>query len=264
MRSWATVIISCLLVLSLAGGTDALAQTVSYPDDPGYEKFRRNEQETLEALQGQPFRNLSFRLLMCQRRLREAQLMIVKGKPEQVPLLLKDYQETVEGVTAFLQDLPVGPEESADYFRAVDLARRRHQEVLNSLARKAPSDLHPPIETALASTQQLRILSMGATGEEVGSSEAGIGGTRRARIQEPVLPQEPTSGEIERQEPLYPESATRKEILQPPETPRPLTPNERFGHRLRPGEVHPRGTRRRDDSHPRPRAREPERRWEDR
>jgi hypothetical protein len=125
------------------------------------------------------------------------------------------------------------------------------------MVREVPVDLHPAIESAMATSQQLRVHLVGTLPGEAGSTDAGQTGTRRATIQEPLSPEEAASAEIQPLQPLYPESATGAEIRQPPKTIRPLTPQE--GRRLRPGETDPRGTRRPGDTSPRPRARDEDR-----
>ena len=82
MRRSAPPLAALLLGSLLLNVPFAFGQSLSYPDQPDYEAFRRTEIETLAALitQEDPYRALTFRLLMSQRRLREAQLMVVKEK----------------------------------------------------------------------------------------------------------------------------------------------------------------------------------------
>ncbi|MDA2916336.1 hypothetical protein MYX64_05770, partial [Nitrospinae bacterium AH_259_B05_G02_I21] len=107
MSRW-TPPLAALLLGSLALSVlFAFSQSLSYPDQPDYEAFRRAELETLATLsQEDPSRALTFRLLMSQRRLREAQLMSVKEKFQLVPPALEAYGEAIQGVMETLQTLP--------------------------------------------------------------------------------------------------------------------------------------------------------------
>jgi hypothetical protein len=252
------VFASLLTVLSLHTVPSASGQSVVYPDDPGYEKFRRSEQDTLDALHRHPSRALAFRLLVAQRRLREAQLMTAKDKYPLVPALLKDYQETIQGITSFLGTLPLRPNESAGYFQTIEVARLRHQEVLKLLSRRVPADLLPSVEAALASSQKLRLLSLDSPLGEAGpTGRSAFSRGSHVSIQEPTAPVAEAQEESQPESPLYPAGTKRREILQPPETPPSSSPDDFLGHRLSPSETHTRGTRRPGDTHPRPRAREP-------
>lgn len=258
MSSRFVALLLLLAVLSLLTAPSARGQSVVYPDDPGYEKFRRSEKDTLDALQRNPSRAMAFRLLLAQRRLREAQLMISKDKLQLVPGALMDYQEVIQGIISFLGTLPVESNESAGYFQTIEAARLRHQDVLKQLSRRVPADLHPSIEAALASSQQLRLLPLGSPFGEASSTEGStlVRGSQ-VFIQEPAAPMERALEEGQPESPIYPAGTTKREILQPPETPQPSTPEDILGHSLRPTETHTRGTRRPGDTHPRPRAREP-------
>lgn len=240
----------------------AFGQSVAYPDDSAYGDFRQSEQDTLAALQNNPSRALTFRLLMAQRRLREAQLMASKGKFQLLPGLLNDYQETVKAIETFLEELPLGAQ-AAGYYQTLESSRVRHQEVLQGLARRAPSELHPSIEASLAASQRLRLMPAGLSNGEPGApQEAGLTSQGGITTQEYLVPVEPSAEAGQPESPQYPAGATVREFEQPPETPRDYTPDETLGHRLRPSETHTRGTRRPGDTHPRPRAREPIRREE--
>ncbi len=189
--------------------------------------------------------------------------MISKNKLQYVPRVLKDYQEAIKGIVSFLESLPLGADGSRGYFQTIEASRLRHQEILKQLARRAPSELTPSVEAALASSQQLRLLPLGSAFGEAGSAEdSDLARGSHVSRQEPEAPQERALEEGQPESPLYPAGTTRREILEPPETPKPTKPEDTLGHRLRPHEIHTRGTRRPDSSHPRPRAREPIRRGE--
>lgn len=258
MMRRAASFVALLMGISLGLAPLALGQSVAYPDNPDYVDFRRSEQDTLEAMQNNPSRALTFRLLVAQRRLREAQLMAAKGKFQLVPGLLNDYQETVKSIEAFLETLPFGPGEAAGYYQTIESSRVHHGEVLKQLARRVPSELHPSIEASLASSQRLRLMPVGPSDGEAASPEgAGLTGRGEVSTYGPMAPVEPSVEGGQPERPLYPSGTTEKEYEQAPETSPGYAPEDTLGHRLRPSETHTRGTRRPDDTHPRPRAREP-------
>lgn len=243
------------ILLGLAPAS--FSQSVTYPDDASYSEFRQSEQDTLAALQNNPSRALTFRLVIAQRRLREAQLMAAKGKFQFLPGLLNDYQATVKSIEAFLAALPLGVQ-AAGYYQTMESSRVRHQEVLKDLARTAPAELHPSIEASLASSRRLRLMPVGPSPGESGAPE-GAGPANQGRIstQEYLVPVEPSAEAGQPESPQYPAGSTEREYQQPAETAPDYSPDATLGRRLRPSETHTRGTRRPDDSHPRPRAREP-------
>ena len=253
-------LVALLVGWSCLNTAGALGQSISYPDSPSYEKFRRSELDTLQAISNDPSRALTYRLLISQRRLREAQLMIAKGKLNLVPSLLKDYQETVKGIRDFLNTLPLNSMALAGYYQTVEATRARQEELLKHMAKIVPTDLHPSIEAALAASQQLRSFSPAALSEGFRSQKASPAGSRPASLQGPTSRTGTAVTETQPEVPVSPEGVPKYEILQPKETPRPLTPDEALGRRLRPFEPHTRGTRRPNDTQPRPRAREPIRR----
>ncbi len=258
MRKLASALVILLVGWSLASASHAFGQAMSYPDEPGYEQFRSSERRTLRGLAGGPSRALAFRLLMCQRRLREAQLMIAKGKVQLAAQPLKDYQETVEGITTLLKTSRLEPEELAGYHQSLEAARLHHQELLKRLTKRtAAPDLKPSLQAALASSARLRLLGLESPENLSGSPSSATTGRSRATLLSPVPPTEGALEEHQPVSPLAPAGTSPEEILLPPETPQPRSPEDVLGRRLRPNRPHPRGTRRPDDPHPRPRAREP-------
>jgi hypothetical protein len=250
-------VLLCSLTLAVPS---AFGQALSYPDKPDYEAFRRTELETLDSLsQEDPSRALSFRLLMSQRRLREAQLMIVKEKFELVPPALEAYGEAVQGVMEALQTLPEETLIDQGVYQSVEAAGQRQQKIIQNLARPAREGLSQAVEAALAASQQLRLFAEGRIrAPEARPPSEGLGVRRSVTIEEPVTPEEALAKE-EGIEPLSPEATPKVKIL-PPAAPPPRRPEESFGRRLRPFEPETRGLRRPGTTHPRPRARERERR----
>lgn len=256
MRRCAPPLAALLLGSLVLSVPFAFGQSLSYPDQPDYEAFRRTEIETLAALtQEDPYRALTFRLLMSQRRLREAQLMVLKEKFQLVPPTLEAYGEAIQGVMETLQALPREALAAAGAYQSVEATGHRQQELLQTIARRAPQELNPAVEAALAASQQLRLFGEGMTrAPEAGLSTEGFGRKHSATIQEP-LASEGALAEEEGISPLSPAASPKVKILQPAAPP-PPTPEQSLGRRLRPFEPRIRGLRRPGTTHPRPRSRE--------
>lgn len=233
----------------------AFGQSLSYPDQPDYEAFRRTELETLAALtQEDPYRALTFRLLMSQRRLREAQLMVLKEKFQLVPPALEAYGEAIQGVMETLQTLPREALAAVGAYSSIDVTGHRQKELLQTIASRVPQGLNPAVQDALAASQQLLLLTGGGRAQEAGLSTEGFGRKHSATIQEPLASEEALAEE-EGISPLSPAASPKVKILQPAGPP-PPTPEQSLGRRLRPFEPRIRGLRRPGTTHPRPRSRE--------
>ncbi|MDA2916808.1 hypothetical protein MYX64_08230, partial [Nitrospinae bacterium AH_259_B05_G02_I21] len=229
---------------------------LSYPDQPDYEAFRRTEIETLAALtQEDPYRALTFRLLMSHRRLREVQLMVLKEKFQLVPPALEAYGEAIQRVMENLQTLPREALTAAGAYWSIEVTGHHQMELLQTIASRVPQGLNPAVQDALAASQQLRLFGEGMTrAPEARLSTEGFGRRHSATIEEPLAPEEALSEE-EGISPLSPAATPKVKILQPAVLP-PRTPDQAFGRRLRPFERRIRGLRRPGSTHPRPRSRE--------
>lgn len=257
MKRCAPPLAALLVGYLVLSASNALGAPLSYPDDPGYEEFRRSEAKTLEALANNPARALSYRLLLAQRRLREAQLMAVKGKYSLVPPTLNAYQDTIQEALENLKELQGDPQRLASLYKTVSGASQSQQGLLKSLAKRIPPELNPSLEEAMATSRQLREVVLGTSSfPGAPTPKGGITGKQSATIKEPLLPKESALEETQPTTPLGPAATSKVKTLQPAVS-QPRTPDDILGHRLRPLETHPRGTRRPGDTHPRPRARDP-------
>lgn len=246
-----------ILGLALLEAPLALGQSVSYPDAQDYQQFRRQELDTLQALSKDPSRAITFRLLMAHRRLRESQLMVAKEKLNLVPGLLKDYQETIQGIRDYLQTIPTDLSVSVGYNQTIKETMDRQRALLQTMARRVPTDLHPSIESALEISHKLEVVSIRTPLGQAAPSSGSLTRTRGTTFQTPIAPEQTGVQAQSPETPLLPPGTTRQEVLEPPAPEPAPTPDDTLGRRLRPGETHTRGTRRPDDTHPRPRAREP-------
>ena len=231
----------------------AFGQSLSYPDEAGYEDLRRTEMETLDTLAQDHYRALAFRLLIAQRRLREAQLMIVKEKYHLVPAVLEAYRETIQEAMKTIQKLPISALNSAVYYQSIESIGIHQQELLRNMAQRVPPELDHSIQSSLSESRKLLVPSVWRPVPGARGSTQSLTGKRSASIQEPLSPQEGVSEASQPITPLGPAATPRGEFFLPGGESRPLAPEE--NRRLRPGETHPRGTRRPGDTHPRPRAR---------
>lgn len=216
MRRSAPPLAALLLGSLLLNVPFAFGQSLSYPDQPDYEAFRRTEIETLAALitQEDPYRALTFRLLMSQRRLREAQLMVVKEKFQLVPPALEAYREEIQGVMETLQTLPREALTAAGAYPSIDVTGHSQKELLQTIASRVPQELSPAVQDALAASQQLLLLTGGGRAQEAGLSTEGFGGKHSATIQEPLASEEALEEE-EGISPLSPAASPKVKILQP-------------------------------------------------
>ena len=221
----------------------AFGQSLSYPDEAGYEDLRRTEMETLDTLAQDHYRALAFRLLIAQRRLREAQLMIVKEKYHLVPAVLEAYRETIQEAMETIQKLPISALNSAVYYQSIESIGIHQQELLRNMAQRVPPELDHSIQSSLSESRKLLVPSVWRPVPGARGSTQRVTGKRSATIQEPLSPLTP----------LGPAATPRGELFLPGGESRSLPPER--NRRLRPGETYRRGTRRSGDTQSRPRGR---------
>jgi hypothetical protein len=150
-----------VIAISLILSTNAFSQEKpkTLPDDPLYQAKREIETAELNA-EFDPVKKAALYTKYAEERLAEIKMMVSKGKPEFVEDLVKDYEEAINGMLEEIKRAQTQGRNIDDALETVEMATKKHIEVLRDILGKVPEQAKSAIAHAIDVSQHGRNQAM--------------------------------------------------------------------------------------------------------
>jgi len=194
------VIICCLFVVGITGTAVWSDPAVVGPDHPDYIANVIEEALRIGAVQD-PAEKILLLQQMLERRIDEIEAMAAESKPGYIPGLVRAYEAILKNIEHTTEQAIGEGRDVSQALEAVEMATKKHTEVLTDLLKKIPDQAKSAIEHAIEVSKRGRNVALD-TLERIQRGELPIG-----KPEVPGKPEEPAEP-AERPEPAGPPEGT--------------------------------------------------------